>query len=161
MFAMAELVAARRAAAPPPEPVRVVLRPKAVNKGGDFTVVPEGELWRVRGAKPERWVRQTDFGNPEAVGYLADRLNRIGIEDRLLQLGARTGDGVAIGGADAVVFDFAPQLEAGAEILSRRGEDQRLEEERPAAQRRRVKDRLYHEASADPYAELFADRPDE
>ena len=33
-------------------------------------------------------MRQTDFGNPEAVGYLADRLNRIGIEDKLLELGA-------------------------------------------------------------------------
>jgi Obg family GTPase CgtA-like protein len=28
----------------------------------------------VRGEKPERWVRQTDFDNDEAVGYLADRL---------------------------------------------------------------------------------------
>jgi GTP-binding protein len=162
-FAMADLVARRRAEAPAPAPERVVIRPEPVRGGkvAEFEVAREGELWRVRGAKPERWVRQTDFGNPEAVGYLADRLNRIGIEDRLLELGARTGDGVAIGGADAVVFDFAPQLEAGAEILSRRGEDQRLEEERPAAQRRRVKDRLYHEASADPYAELFADRSDE
>ena len=77
----------------------------------------------MRGEKPERWVRQTDFSNAEAVGYLADRLNRIGIEDRLLELGARAGDGVAIGGADAVVFDFAPQIDIGAEILSRRGED--------------------------------------
>ena len=104
----------------------------------------EGELWRVRGDKPERWVRQTDFGNPEAVGYLADRLNRIGIEDRLLELGARAGDGVAIGGEDAVVFDFAPQVDIGAEILSRRGEDQRFTEERPAAIRRREKDGAYH-----------------
>ena len=48
---------------------------------------------------------------------------------------------MAIGGADAVVFDFAPQIDIGAEILSRRGEDQRFAEERPAAQRRREKDR--------------------
>ena len=102
--------------------------------------------WRVRGEKPERWVRQTDFGNAEAVGYLADRLNRIGIEDNgCCELGARAGDGVAIGGADAVVFDFAPQIDIGAEILSRRGEDQRFAEERPAAQRRREKDRQYHD----------------
>jgi GTP-binding protein len=89
-------------------------------------------------------VAQTDFGNAEAVGYLADRLNRIGIEDRLMELGARAGDAVAIGGADAVVFDFAPQVEAGGEILSRRGEDSRFEELRPAAQRRRERDREYH-----------------
>ena len=92
----------------------------------------EGELWRVRGTKPERWVRQTDFANAEAVGYLADRLHRIGIEDRLLELGAQPGDGVAIGSEHAVIFDFAPQIDIGAEILSSRGHDQRLAEERPA-----------------------------
>lgn len=144
-FAMSELVAARRAATPAPEPARIVLRPKPVGHKGEFTIVAEGALWRVRGEKPERWVRQTDFNNSEAVGYLADRLNRIGIEDKLLDLGARAGDGVAIGGEDAVVFDFAPQIDAGAELLSRRGEDQRLETDRPAMQRRREKDRLYHE----------------
>ena len=151
-YAMADLVAQRRAATPAPEPRRVVLRPEPVRGGGAaFTVAREGELWRVRGDKPERWVRQTDFGNPEAVGYLADRLNRIGVEDKLLDLGARAGDGVAIGGAPdgtgAVVFDFAPQVDVGAEILSRRGEDVRLEEpQRPAVGRRREADREYHEA---------------
>src|SRR4030095_12488213 len=110
-----------------------------------FTVEREGELWRVRGDKPERWVRQTDFSNAEAVGYLADRLHRIGIEDRLLELGAQPGDGVAIGGANAVIFDFAPQLENGAEILTPRSACELLAKERPAAQRRREKDRVYHE----------------
>jgi GTP-binding protein len=152
-FAMAELVAARRAAAEPAA-ARIVLRPRPVGGQPEFSVVREGELWRVRGEKPERWVRQTDFGNAEAVGYLADRLNRIGIEDRLLELGARPGDGVAVGGADAVVFDFAPQLEAGAEILSRRGEDQRLFEERPAAIRRRERDRAYQDATEEPEADV-------
>jgi GTPase len=142
-FAMAELVADRRAATPAPAP-RIVLRPEPVAGQAEFTVAREGELWRVRGAKPERWVKQTDFGNAEAVGYLADRLNRIGIEDRLLELGARVGDGVAIGGADAVIFDFAPQVEIGGEILSRRGEDQRFAELRPAVQRRRDRDRQHH-----------------
>ena len=144
IFAMAELVSARRATAPEPVAPRIVIRPRPVAGRAEFTVAQEGEYWRVRGEKPERWVRQTDFGNAEAVGYLADRLNRIGIEDRLLELGARAGDGVAIGGADAVVFDFSPQIEIGAEILSRRGEDHRFAEERPAAQRRRERDREYH-----------------
>jgi len=43
-----------------------------------------------------------------------------------------------------VIFDFAPQIDIGAEILSSRGHDQRLTEDRPAAQRRREKDRAYH-----------------
>src|SRR5699024_3606572 len=36
-----------------------------------------------RGDKPTRWVVQTDFSNDEAVGYLAERLHRLGIEERL------------------------------------------------------------------------------
>src|SRR5829696_1289729 len=151
IFAMAQLVKARRDSAPPPPPTRIIIRPKPLDSQAEFSVEREGELWRVRGDKPERWVQQTDFANAEAVGYLADRLNRIGIEDRLLELGAHPGDGVAIGGANAVIFDFAPQMEIGAEILSRRGEDQRLSEARPAARRRRERDRAYH--SADEAAE--------
>jgi GTP-binding protein len=150
-FALAELVAARRAAAPAPAPRRIVLTPKPVAGGAEFTIRRTGDgeggvLWRVRGTKPERWVAQTDFANGEAVGYLSDRLNRLGVEDELLAQGARAGDAVAIGGDNAVVFDFAPQIESGAEILSRRGEDQRLARERPAATRRRELDAAYHAA---------------
>ena len=46
---------------------------------------------------------------------------------------------------NAVVFDFKPGIDAGAEMLGRRGEDQRFDEERPAARRRREID----EAMAD------------
>lgn len=153
-YAMAQLVRERRAAMPSPERPRIVLRPTPVGGGEEFTIkeIGDGEggtMWRVRGTKPERWVRQTDFSNAEAVGYLADRLNRLGIEERLLELGARAGDAVAIGGEDAVVFDFAPQLDSGAEILTRRGEDIRLTEERPAATRRRARDAEYHAARAE------------
>ena len=144
IYAMAQLITARRAAEPPPPPARIVIRPKPIDDQSVFTVQRDGELWRVRGDKPERWVRQTDFANAEAVGYLADRLHRIGIEDRLLELGAQPGDGVAIGGENAVIFDFAPQIDIGAEILSSRGDDQRLNKERPAGQRRREKDQAYH-----------------
>ncbi len=150
-FAMAELVEERRAAMPEIAPKKIVIRPKAVNDGTPFTIKRMGDgeggfVWRVRGEKPERWVRQTDFNNGEAVGYLADRLNRIGIEEKLLEIGARPGDAVAIGGGDdPVVFDFAPQVETGAELLSRRGEDQRLDHERPAVGRRREKDAEYQE----------------
>src|SRR5690606_23788896 len=97
-------------------------------------------LFRVRGGKPERWVRQTDFNNDEAVGYLADRLNRLGVDESLMKAGARSGDGVAIGPEEnAVVFDWEPSVVAAAEMLGRRGEDRRLEAPRPAAQRRRVR----------------------
>ncbi|MER7662298.1 MULTISPECIES: GTPase ObgE [unclassified Streptomyces] len=140
-FALAEIVAEARAAKPVEEATRIVIRPKAVDDSG-FTVVREDEgLFRVRGEKPERWVRQTDFSNDEAVGYLADRLNRLGVEEQLMKAGARAGDGVAIGPEDnAVVFDWEPTVMAGAEMLGRRGEDHRLDTPRPAAQRRKDRD---------------------
>jgi GTP-binding protein len=159
IYAMARLIMARRAAEPPPAPAPIIVRPKPIGDQVEFTVERDGELWRVRGDKPERWVRQTDFSNAEAVGYLADRLHRIGIEDKLLELGAQSGDGVAIGGLNAVIFDFAPQIDIGAEILSPRGEDQRLAEERPAVQRRREQDRAYH--SEDDASEDLSDELDD
>ncbi|MFB6714594.1 MULTISPECIES: GTPase ObgE [unclassified Streptomyces] len=146
-FALAGVVAEARAAKPVEVATRIVIRPKAVDDAG-FTVTKEEDgLYRVRGEKPERWVRQTDFNNDEAVGYLADRLNRLGVEDELMKTGARAGDGVAIGAEDnAVVFDWEPTLAAGAEMLGRRGEDHRLEVPRPAAQRRRDREAERDEA---------------
>ncbi|MDQ4052398.1 MAG: GTPase ObgE [Actinomycetota bacterium] len=136
-FAMSEIVLAARADREVAVAERIVIRPPSADGGDDFTVTRTGEGWRVRGTKPERWVRQTDFSNDEAVGFLADRLNRLGVETRLLELGAEEGDAVLIGHPDnAVVFDFKPGVDAGAEILTRRGEDQRFDEKRPAARRR-------------------------
>jgi GTP-binding protein len=129
-FAMAEIVASRRAAAPVAEATRIVLRPPAeAGVGREFTITLIDKQWVVRGEKPKRWVRQTDFSNDEAVGFLADRLNRLGVEDELLKLGAEAGDDVVIGDEDnAVVFDFDPQVTAGAEVLGRRGEDLRIDQ---------------------------------
>ncbi|KFF31459.1 GTPase ObgE [Bifidobacterium bombi] len=106
---------------------------------GDFKVERQesksGDVWyRVTGLKPERWVRQTDFDNDEAVGYLADRLASLGVEDSLRHSGARPGDEVRIGkGDDYVAFDWDPTISAGAEMLDgaqlgARGRDLRLEE---------------------------------
>ncbi|HSJ20848.1 MAG TPA: GTPase ObgE [Nocardioidaceae bacterium] len=143
-FAMAEIVSQARRDRPVSEATRIVLRPSTAAGGPEFTIKETGEGWRVRGEKPERWVRQTDFGNDEAVGFLADRLNRLGVEDKLLELGAEEGDTVLIGEADnAVVFDFKPMMEAGAELLSRRGEDHRFEQQRQAAMRRRAIDEAF------------------
>ncbi|OKJ76325.1 GTPase ObgE [Streptomyces sp. CB02460] len=150
-FALAGIIAEARAAKPVEEATRIVIRPKAVDDAGFTVTLEEDGIYRVRGEKPERWVRQTDFNNDEAVGYLADRLARLGVEDELRKAGARAGDGVAIGAEDnAVVFDWEPTVTAGAEMLGRRGEDHRLEEPRPAAQRRRDR-----EAERDEVAEEY------
>ena len=138
-FAMAEIVQSARASRTQTPTERIIIRPPSVDGGEDFSVTETPEGWRVRGPKPERWVRQTDFSNDEAVGFLADRLNRLGVESRLVQLGAVEGDAVLIGPPDnAVVFDFKPGIDAGVEMLGRRGEDQRFEEKRPASGRRRA-----------------------
>lgn len=137
-YALGGIIAEARAAKPVEESTRVIIRPKAVDDSG-FTVKLDDEgIYRVRGEKPERWIQQTDFNNDEAVGYLADRLNRLGVEDALRKAGAHAGDAVAIGSEEnAVVFDWEPTMNAGAEMLGRRGEDHRMEAPRPAAQRRR------------------------
>ena len=137
-FAMAEQVHAYRAALPVAEPTRVVLRPLAVDDTG-FTISPDPELpggFIVRGARPERWVRQTNFDNDEAVGYLGDRLARLGVEEALAEAGAVPGCPVTIGD---VTFDWEPSTPAGVAVLmSGRGTDRRLEQ----STRPRAADRL-------------------
>ena len=138
-FAMAAMVSAARAELKSVIVPRVVIRPKAVDDAG-FTVTREGDKFRVRGDRPTRWVRQTDFSNDEAVGYLADRLARLGVEDALAAAGAVPGDDVLIGtDTNAVVFEFDPSVRAGAEqLMTRRGEDTRLDRSprRTTAERR-------------------------
>jgi GTP-binding protein len=127
LFALAELVQAERARRALPEPTRIVLRPRAVDDAG-FTVErdpddPDGFI--VRGEKPVRWIRQTDFTNDEAVGYLGDRLARLGVEAELAKAGAVPGAAVTIGD---VTFDWEPTTEAGVEFTpTGRGTDSRLE----------------------------------
>ena len=137
-FALAELVGRHRAAHDAIEPARIVLRPKPVDEVGFIVEADPGEdgAFIVRGAKPERWVRQTQFDNDEAVGYLADRLARLGVEAELARLGAEPGATVTIGD---FVFDFEPTGGMADEeyVPTRRGADERLENvTRPSAQER-------------------------
>jgi GTP-binding protein len=125
-FALAEIVESDRASRPSASPTRIVLRPAAVDEAG-FSVEPDPEFpgaFLVHGDRPERWVRQTDFGNDEAVGYLADRLARLGVEEALAAQGARPGCPVTIG---PVTFDWEPSTPAGVALLMhQRGSDPRL-----------------------------------
>lgn len=151
MYAMAEVVEQARRAAPPAEPTRIVIRPRAVDDTGFTIEVEEDGSFTVRGARPERWVRQTNFDNDEAVGFLADRLARLGVEEKLAKAGANPGDLVRIGDRE---FDWQPTLYAGVDFVpGNRGTDIRLEEkstrasaaERLAARkarRRRTEDEL-------------------
>lgn len=119
-----------------------VIRPKALSRRGEDGGVevvrdpmyPEG--WLVTGEKAERWVRQTDFENDEAVGYLSDRLNKVGVEDMLRKAGAHEGDTVTIG---EISFDWEPTI-GGDPTLAGRGQDARLggTDRTSAAERKRA-----------------------
>lgn len=143
-FHLARLVTQARADRVGDGAARVVVRPRAVDDSG-FVVRPEngpqGPRFRVIGERPRRWVLQTDFSNEEAVGYLADRLARLGVEEELFKAGATPGAQVLIGGGEnAVVFDWEPTMAAGAELLAGpRGTDLRLgtEDSRPTREAKR------------------------
>jgi GTPase len=136
-FALWDMVSAYRESQPAVVPRRPVIRPIPVDESG-FTVEPDGQGgFVVRGTRPERWIGQTNFDNDEAVGYLGDRLARLGVEDELLRLGARPGCAVTIGD---MTFDWDPQTPAGVDVpLSGRGTDMRLEQtDRIGAAERKV-----------------------
>jgi GTP-binding protein len=162
-FALGDIVARHRAdEASKPTPPRVVIRPKGADH--DFTVRVEGgtygPVYRILGEKPVRWVQQTDFQNDEAVGFLADRLEKLGVEDELYRAGATPGATVVIGEGDGIVFDWQPALTSAAELMTApRGTDPRLDQNsrRTTSQRRE----RYHDlmdAKAAARAELEAER---
>jgi len=163
-FALAALVDADRATkALIPQKARIVIRPRAVDEK-EFKVKVEGgsygNIYRVIGAKPERWVAQTDFTNEEAVGFLADRLAKLGVEDDLFKAGAVPGSTVMIGAGGGVVFDWEPTLSSTAELItSPRGTDSRLDDNDRATNRARRQTYLERmDAKAAARAELEAER---
>src|SRR5690606_14363696 len=126
-YAMGEWVAAARAVRPIEEPTRLVIRPRQLGEAGFKVRKVNDNLFQVTGEKPERWIRQTDFSNDEAVGYLADRLERLGVEDALAKAGATAGAEVVIGPMEGgYVFDWHPTLGEEALRQGPRGTDNRL-----------------------------------
>ncbi|MEZ7897404.1 MAG: GTPase ObgE [Flaviflexus sp.] len=142
-FAFAKTVSEVRENQPEEETAPIVLRPTPRGQRSEFHINrlggSNGTFYQVIGEKPERWVRQTNFENDEAVGYLADRLNKLGVEEELVKAGARAGDTVVIGDVDGgVVFDWEPTMATGAELLGPRGTDLRFEQDtRPSRKERR------------------------
>lgn len=154
-FKLMELVRAARKDRPKRAdiPRGAVLRPGDAAAGGgqqvlrpagaadDFQVAADPDepgAFLVTGAKLERWIAQTDFDNDEAVGYLADRLARAGVEEALYKAGATEGAMVTIGG---ITFDWEPLQGAGVDPTdSARGTDARLQQRtrRTAEERKRA-----------------------
>ncbi|CAB4545650.1 MAG: GTPase ObgE, partial [Actinobacteria bacterium] len=134
-YALAQLVEDHRkeVAATLPKRQKVQLMNASKRDEKEFTVTQEvwndQIVYRVLGSKPERWVAQTMFGNEEAVGYLGDRLAKIGLEDELFRAGAIAGDTVVIGPGRGVIFDWEPTINAAAELISGpRGTDARIDQ---------------------------------
>lgn len=158
------------------EQERVVIKPlemarnRAKNQVGPaFNVIrhgdPEGNYWFVvKGEKIARMVIQTDFNNNEAVGYLADRLASLGVEDALKAAGAVEGDEVHMGPAgNEVVFNWEPTITAGAEGLDdaplvSRGDDIRLRDYGYAKRRSNSQRRVDYHEEMDRRAEARAER---
>ena len=121
-----------------------IIQPKSVGKKkkgrfADFTVTPDPEVeggFIVEGDKIDRWIRQTDFENDEAVGYLADRLAKAGVEEELHRQGAEEGCPVTIGD---ITFEYEP-MAGGRATDAGRGQDGRLmsTERVSAAERKRA-----------------------
>jgi GTP-binding protein len=155
-YALAQKIKDYRAAQPVEVSTRIILRPTAVDDLG-FSVKEEGGVFVVRGAKPERWIQQTDFNNEEATGYLADRLARLGVEKALAEMGATPGVEVQIG---EVVFDWQPTL-LDEFASGMRGVDNRFEDQsRPRAGQRRMEKDMRRAERLGIYTEVPSDKDD-
>lgn len=73
--------------------------------GPTFTVIREGDAWRVEGLSAERAVAFADLTIAEAADTAAKRLARLGVDDALAEAGAVAGDEVRIGD---LAFEFTP-----------------------------------------------------
>ncbi len=128
-FAFARAVEDYRAKQPPIEATRVVIRPAAIDDSGfevrKLTPAYEGDVeFVITGQKPERWVGQTNFENEEAIGYLADRLANLGIEEELAKQGAVPGSVVRISETE---FEWEPTDPSIIATVGPRGTDARFE----------------------------------
>jgi GTP-binding protein len=162
LAAMVEEERKTRAALAPVRP-RITLM-QARRDDSKFTITKEhnheGEFFRILGAKPERWVAQTQFGNDEAVGYLGDRLYKLGVEDALFKAGAVSGSTVVIGPGQGVLFDWEPSVASAGELIGgRRGEDIRIDQnERRTTHQRRAEYKEMMDARAKLRVEMENER---
>lgn len=66
-----------------------------------YTITKEDDIWVIKGAEVEKLFRMTKFNTDESIVRFAKRLRKMGIDDKLLELGAKEGDKVRI-----LDFDF-------------------------------------------------------
>lgn len=103
LFEVVQLLEA--AMAEPEIPVLMPALEKVVDQ--EWSVEQTDEGFEVYGKRVLRLVAMTDLQNDDAVRYLHRRLQRLGVIDRLRELGAEEGDTVYVGTA---VFAYTDQL---------------------------------------------------
>lgn len=61
-----------------------------------FTIIKENNIWVVKGEEVEKLLKMTKFNTEEAVSRFANKLRKMGIDDKLIELGVQEGDIVRI-----------------------------------------------------------------
>ena len=61
-----------------------------------FTITHEGNEWVIRGEEVEKLLRMTKFNTNESALRFARKLRKMGIDDKLRELGAQDGDNIRI-----------------------------------------------------------------
>src|SRR5574344_28660 len=61
-----------------------------------FTITYIGDEWVIKGEKVEKLLRMTKFLTDESARHFADKLHKMGIDDKLRELGAKDGDNIRI-----------------------------------------------------------------
>ena len=61
-----------------------------------FTITKEDDVWVISGKEVERIFKMTKFSSDEAIYKFAKKLRRMGIDDKLREMGAVEGDQVRI-----------------------------------------------------------------
>lgn len=61
-----------------------------------FEIVKEKDAWLIKGKEVEKLFRMTKFNTNESVNRFANKLRKMGIDDKLSELGAEEGDTVKI-----------------------------------------------------------------
>jgi len=92
---------------PDSDPIPVLMPAMAKDPDLEWDVAEVEDGYEVTGKRVRRLVAMTDLENPDAVRYLHRRLQRLGVIDRLREIGAEEGDTVYVG---EVVFSFTDDL---------------------------------------------------
>lgn len=89
---------------PEPEPLEDAEEPVELPEEGDaFTIRAENGLYFVEGPGAQRLIDSVNFGDEDSLNWFHRTLRRLGVIDRLREMGAGEGDTVVLGDME---FDF-------------------------------------------------------